>query len=1252
MEAGLVGNGEGNTSNSVSSSVGGNVNQHRDTHIHTLNIFGVQNPQVSSSIDHPWAQLVEKSQAWHHVDDEYAETLRSAAAIAAKLAAIRDTAEAVVSADPWIDRTFAERVSKRMGWALKKWLAKDLRLSAAEAALLTLVPLVQHTLWVATAASLSSVEPTTLTGHKTPSESRAEFEAFVSGFPRLVGRAELPQLPDRTSARVEIGWWLFHHWLAKRMALLQPHMIGDLLAEAGVHDDRMRQILDPASLCEILVGLRLEPSALCDKTRLYKLKTKRPVDGGTSDEEYIRGPLLTLVLSIAQAAAIKITDLSDTVVWHLGIPSSVNLRQLHESVTQATWEERADGPVLAATCHHEAIVVALREYATRIDALLHAVRRAAEDLPALGVLRSLPSRASADGVAPAVSADGKPVFDNWSQFRLDEQRVRELLMGEQLYHNRDLAIRELYQNALDACRYREARDKYLQRKTGRASGWIGNIEFNQDTEHGRAYLECADNGIGMGHAELTGVFAQAGMRFADLTEFQLEQANWNSVDPPIEFYPNSRFGIGVLSYFMLADEITVTTCRMDSEGGTPGPELQATISGPGHLFHIKKIAEHGTPGTQVRLYLQDTTKPPSCVRVLDRLLGIADFTTTARHGDDHLEWEPGVLHSRESQHWEKGGLNAHGTLIPAIDGQVVWCERGGALLVDGLLVKPSHEHGIFASADFGEFNGVVVNLTGRRAPRLSVDRTEVLDDVSTTVERLLIPATRELIETEPPLADFDWISKVGHNSPRLADLITESILKNAKPEHEQWPNAQQSGHFSEDAHFDTEFASHVRHKSKLWPRFEKPAGGSPPDHIFLWRVVAHRPNQAWKLLKNEVSDLSKVYSTLPALPSDLTLLCPEQIDGYWLLDTKLDTPGHILNTAAISGRSPYETACRARQLGVSSQHAEVFSKKYTPDSTEIALVNENAERSQQPLTRQYPIPVRHMVSAHFKLGLSFDDLLQRMSRYGFDTSISEKITCTPTPADTQLLNRRELKISTEERVSRWTLKLLSADLNLSESEIERKLTGYGFQFIDDSDIDPDSLDLRLLSPTLDGRPPWLAANTVVPLGHIAKAARRLDLTTESVCERLTALGRQTPNSVPDSISYTNVKLLSVDLDGTRPWLAPDEAVTPTHLVAAWRELLLPPDVAAKELSLLEFDVPHYDLPERDLPTDCILLGIDTDTGIVSKASERNVPLHHLVTCALKLSWTLSAVVDRLRQLGVDVPDIKTTIRNAMERLPH
>ncbi|QFZ16527.1 wHTH domain-containing protein [Saccharothrix syringae] len=62
---------------------------------------------------------------------------------------------------------------------------------------------------------------------------------------------------------------------------------------------------------------------------------------------------------------------------------------------------------------------------------------------------------------PAPLPDGGLAYDSHGfRFRLADDRIQELLMGKQLYGDPGLAVRELYQNALDACRYRKARTEF------------------------------------------------------------------------------------------------------------------------------------------------------------------------------------------------------------------------------------------------------------------------------------------------------------------------------------------------------------------------------------------------------------------------------------------------------------------------------------------------------------------------------------------------------------------------------------------------------------------------------------------------------------------------------------------------------------------------------------------------------------------------------------------------------------------------
>jgi hypothetical protein len=148
----------------------------------------------------------------------------------------------------------------------------------------------------------------------------------------------------------------------------------------------------------------------------------------------------------------------------------------------------------------------------------------------------------------------------------------------------------------------------------------------------------------------------AGKRFKDTPEYLEERARWDACPSRIEHHTNSRFGIGVLSYFMLADEVAVWTRRFKSEGRL-SDALAVRISSASGLFRLEDGPAEVMPegGTRVRLYLNKTSwtfsdskyPPPalpiSCWQTLERLLWVAEFATSVEEkGYEPLHWQPGI----------------------------------------------------------------------------------------------------------------------------------------------------------------------------------------------------------------------------------------------------------------------------------------------------------------------------------------------------------------------------------------------------------------------------------------------------------------------------------------------------------------------------------------------------------------------------------------------------------------------------------
>lgn len=134
-----------------------------------------------------------------------------------------------------------------------------------------------------------------------------------------------------------------------------------------------------------------------------------------------------------------------------------------------------------------------------------------------------------------------------TQITLEQENILKLLMGFKLYKNPYACLRELYQNSLDACRRRLcAIDNKIHK---------GRIAFGIKDEKGKGtYLYCHDNGVGMDEYVIENYLLRIGDSYYNSDDFQQERLGMSS-----DFVPVSKFGIGIISCFMIASRIEVIT---------------------------------------------------------------------------------------------------------------------------------------------------------------------------------------------------------------------------------------------------------------------------------------------------------------------------------------------------------------------------------------------------------------------------------------------------------------------------------------------------------------------------------------------------------------------------------------------------------------------------------------------------------------------------------------------------------------------
>jgi hypothetical protein len=205
-----------------------------------------------------------------------------------------------------------------------------------------------------------------------------------------------------------------------------------------------------------------------------------------------------------------------------------------------------------------------------------------------------------------VHADIQPREDSYvyidGAFRPDAQKLLQLLSGVELYGDELVAVRELLQNAFDAVRERIAyqrlngpADPAIQEKLGEMNLVDLRLELSQDG----AWLVCLDTGVGMtrvliqDHLLVSGV--SSGHDVLEL-ERRCKRAGFT-------LGRTGQFGIGVLSYFMLADRVTIRTRRSQEPGDSDNEGWNFETEGVGSFGELRRDSSIA-PGTEVRLRLK------------------------------------------------------------------------------------------------------------------------------------------------------------------------------------------------------------------------------------------------------------------------------------------------------------------------------------------------------------------------------------------------------------------------------------------------------------------------------------------------------------------------------------------------------------------------------------------------------------------------------------------------------------------------
>ncbi len=190
------------------------------------------------------------------------------------------------------------------------------------------------------------------------------------------------------------------------------------------------------------------------------------------------------------------------------------------------------------------------------------------------------------------------------RFELDDERIYELLMGGALYPNPLMAVRELIQNAVDACALRDSLSQLAEPFVSlKATGRIV-VRYEEPTDAlASPVLTVSDTGSGMDQYILENYFLKVGQSYYRSPAFNRDRVELRRKG--LDFAPVSEFGIGFLSCFLLADRVEVTTALWEPYRGDNRKRL-LVIDGPTRLIRLDEEPNDGPSrfkGTSVRMEL-------------------------------------------------------------------------------------------------------------------------------------------------------------------------------------------------------------------------------------------------------------------------------------------------------------------------------------------------------------------------------------------------------------------------------------------------------------------------------------------------------------------------------------------------------------------------------------------------------------------------------------------------------------------------
>jgi hypothetical protein len=213
-----------------------------------------------------------------------------------------------------------------------------------------------------------------------------------------------------------------------------------------------------------------------------------------------------------------------------------------------------------------------------------------------------------------------PYFPVAARFESSGPELLRLLVGPLYNGDCSIGIRELVQNAVDACR--ELADLTENCTSGSSASEPSVLVEIQELSDTSGWVIVTDTGIGMTLETVTQYFLAAGASFRNSEIWKRQHVDDSG---SIRFMRGGRFGVGVLAAFLLGEEIMVSTRHVTQ---TESIEFSARIDDS----NVELSRGQSPLGTSIRIRI-------SSEDVLNRLRpSLDDAVPAGDHRYSLLEW--------------------------------------------------------------------------------------------------------------------------------------------------------------------------------------------------------------------------------------------------------------------------------------------------------------------------------------------------------------------------------------------------------------------------------------------------------------------------------------------------------------------------------------------------------------------------------------------------------------------------------------